>query len=79
MPHISEHYTEQERKSDLCKYCRVDLFIHGNSISVHNLLERIGEFITLNISGRNYGMTSISPKFSSGKSLHYFLQLSLFL
>jgi len=47
---ITEHYTEEEGEGNYSEYSRVNFLVHGDAVSVHNLLEDKGEIVGLNIS-----------------------------
>lgn len=49
MSHISKHNSKQERESDLSENGWINFFVHWDTISIHNFLERHGELIDLNI------------------------------
>lgn len=51
MTNITEHYSEEKGESDISEVRRIDLFVGRNSISVYNLLERVGKVIDIEISG----------------------------
>lgn len=71
MAYVTEHHTEQEGESHDRKDCGVDFLVHRYAICVDDLLEGVGEFISLNVSGRLYGMvlkpfngcSRVCPKF----------------
>lgn len=56
MAYITEHNTEQERESHDRKDSGVDFLVHRYAICIHDLLEDVCEVISLNVSGRLYGM-----------------------
>lgn len=49
MAYISVHDSEEEREGDDCEDGRIDLFVRGNSIVVHNHLEVLGELVGLEV------------------------------
>lgn len=52
MAHVSKHDSEEERERDTGKDSWIDLFVGGNTISVHNFLEHKGERIALEVGWR---------------------------
>ena len=72
MTHITEHNTEEERESNACKYCRVDFFILGDTVSINNFLKWPCEFVNFEICRGLYFVVIKSLKISCGIVLKYF-------
>jgi hypothetical protein len=51
--HISEHYSEQERERNASENCGVEFLVHGNSVSVDDLLVDPGVVVGLDEGGRS--------------------------
>lgn len=51
MHDISKHNSEEEWEHDDCENSGIDFLISRNSVGIHDLLEDIGEFIQLKVSG----------------------------
>ena len=45
VPNVTEHDGEQEWESDDCEQSRVDFLVTCNTVTVHDRLETLGEFI----------------------------------
>ncbi len=52
MAYISKHDSKEEWESYSRKKCWIGFFVEGNTISVHDFLENLGDRISFDISRR---------------------------
>jgi hypothetical protein len=77
--HITEHDTEQEREGDTSEDSGVDFFVHGDTISVDDLLEGPCELVSLEVSRRFNSVVTKSLIVSCGVVLENLSDLWLLL
>jgi len=76
---VTKHDSEEEREGDNCEDCGVYFFMHGDTISIDDLLENFSKFIRFDISGRFYGVVFEPLKISRPESSKVSSELLLFL
>jgi hypothetical protein len=75
--HITEHDSKEEGEGDLGEDGGVDFLVHGDTIGVHNLLERPCEVVDFDVSGRLNCVVSELLEVSGGVVLQDFLDSGL--
>lgn len=56
MHHVTEHDPKQEGEHDDGEETGVDLLVAGNTVGIHDLLERAREVIEVEVGGRGLGV-----------------------
>lgn len=79
MAQVTKHDSEEEREGDNSENSRVYFFMHGDTISIDDLLENFSKFIRFDISGRFYGVVFEPLKVSRPESSKVSSELLLFL